>query len=251
MRYILFILIIASLFACNSKTKSKSGEIKQVEAKPFVVIVPVQIKKSAIPHRLKFRGEAYEAWQWEDRLGENILVLSTVAAYADNDPGERETAETAELHAFNFIKKDTTYKLLWKTSDIEKQCRFDLTSGFIEGSVSVTDLDSNGLAETTFLYRQACRSDVSPSALKLIMHEDTVKYALRGLMWLPPSKEEKFSITPENASLEGVQKKDDEFESYLLSLGRYENEKDFKNAPPVFLTHARNQWVKFVKENLD
>lgn len=250
MRLLLLILVLASVTGCNSKTKSKA-EKKSGEPEIIVQVRPVQVSINQIPRSLKFRGEAYEAWKWTDRLGENLLVLSTVAPYADNDPAEREPAETAELHAFNFIKKDTVYKLLWKLGDAEKKCRFDLSTGFIKDAVTITDLDSNGIAETTIIYRLACRSDVSPSAMKLIMHQDTIKYALRGLMWLPPSREETFGIKEDSANMELMPKKDDEFDSYKQRIGRYEDEKGFIGAPPVFLSHARSQWVKFVKESMD
>ena len=50
---------------------------------------------------------------------------------------------------------------------------------------SITDLDSDGIAESTFLYKLSCRSDISPARLKLIMHKGAAKYAMRGTTKLP------------------------------------------------------------------
>ena len=97
----------------------------------------------------------------------------------------------------------------------------------------------------------ACRSDVSPSYKKLVMHEADAKYVLRGMMWIPSTPTEQLKVTDTNANLEKLPKHDDEYESYLLTIGRYENEKDFKTAPPAFLDHARRQWISFVRESFE
>jgi len=250
MRYLPILLLIFTFAACNnSKTKNSTGSTS--EATEIMEIRATPVDPLKVPHNLKFRGQVYEAWKWTDKLGENLLVLSTVHPYADNDLAEREPAETAELHAFLFVKKDTAYKLRWKISDAEKKCRFDLSSGFIKESTTITDLDKDGVAETSVIYKQACRSDVSPSTMKLVMNEDSAKYVLKGLMWLQANPKDSFSLTQENLNLQTRPKHDDEYDSYLESLGRYEDEKGFASAPPAFLKHAKEQWLKFVRENLE
>jgi hypothetical protein len=125
-------------------------------------------------------------------------------------------------------------------------CPFDITCEFIKNAIKVTDLDNDGTAETTVQYKLACRSDVSPSNMKLIMHEGADKYALRGLMWYGMPDAE-LDVTADNANLEtlpGYKKGGDDF---VKEMGRYTSEKDFANAPPPFLQHARKQWVYFIK----
>ncbi|MBM3415723.1 MAG: hypothetical protein FJY20_04580 [Bacteroidetes bacterium] len=134
--------------------------------------------------------------------------------------------------------------------DKEKTCPFDITCEFIKDAVSITDLDANRLAETTILYRLACRSDVSPSAMKLIMHEGEKKYVLRGLTWYGMG-DAKFEVTENNANLEklpGYKETEDEF---MKTFGRYESEKDFEGAPAEFISYARSRWVRFVKESTE
>ena len=68
----------------------------------------------------------------------------------------------------------------WTLTDFERDCRFDLYAGFLPDGLTITDLDGDGLAESTLLYTLSCRSDVSPARLKLILHEGKAKYAIRG-----------------------------------------------------------------------
>ena len=85
--------------------------------------------------------------------------------------------------------------------------------------------------------------------MKLIMHEDSIKYALRGNMWLAGAAgETPFTITEKNVNGEKQHKPKDENDAYIQSFGRYETEKDFSKAPSSFLEHARKRWLKFAKE---
>jgi len=204
-----------------------------------------------LPKTLKFKGAVKEAWQWKDKLGDNILITSIVKPYPAVPDTENEDEHTSELHAFHYIKKDTAYKLLWPLSDAVKNCPFDIALEFINDAITITDLDKDGIAETKVQYKIVCRSDVSPAGMKLVMHEDTVKYALRGYMWLQQGPEDKFTITDKDVNLESLQKPKEEWEQYSQLDGRYETEKVFKNAPPVFLNYARKEWLKYVKESFE
>ena len=204
-----------------------------------------------LPKTIKFKGKLEEAWQWKDKLGDNILITSLIKPYRANPSKENSDEHTSELHAFHYIKKDTAYKLLWLLSDAVKNCPFDITLEFINGAISITDLDRDGIAETKVQYKIVCRSDVSPAGMKLIMHEDTVKYALRGFMWLQQGPEHEFEITEKDVNLENLPKPEEEWERYSQLAGRYETEKNFKKASPVFLSYARKEWLKYVKESFE
>lgn len=211
-----------------------------------------KITAAQLPKTLRFKGKPVEVYKWTDGLGENILITASFGPYADKPKDDiGDPASTVELYAFHYIKKDTAYKLLWKTTDAEKACQFDLTAQFIKASLMITDLDNDNIAETTVQYKLVCRSDVSPAYMKLIMHEDSVKYALRGFMWVQASAEEKFTVTEKDMNLEKLPKKSDEIEQLFQSYGRYETEKEFKNAPPSFLEFAKKQWFKFVIEKFE
>jgi hypothetical protein len=259
MRIYFLACFVCFLYACNNSDKEEkvTGVVNDSTAGRSMTsnagtIQPVQLTAAQVPAAIKFRGTLYEAWEWTDRSGNNLLVTSLVSPYHDKNKNEYdEEGHTAELHAFHFIKKDTGYKLLWKISDAERICGFDVTADFIKGSTGITDLNNNGIAETTILYKLACRSDVSPANMKLIMHEGTEKFSLRGLMWVKAGEDEEFTVTEKDVNLEMLPKKKDEYEQMTQSFGRYETEKEFAKAPQEFLPHARAHWMKFVKESFE
>jgi hypothetical protein len=204
------------------------------------------------------KGKPVTAESWTDKNGENILVLiegpeGKHARPVGNNTDEKgnETPFYAwykELQAVHFVKADTGYRVLWKLSDRQEQCEFDMTAAFIREAFAVTDLDKDGIAETTVQYKLACRSDVSPAAMKLILHEDTVKYALRGLMWIKDAEDAKFTVTAEDVNLSALKGYKGMETDWYKAFGRYENEKAFAGAPPAFLEYARKHWLQFAIE---
>lgn len=214
-------------------------------------ILPEKVATSRIPKKIKYSGSPVETWKWKDSLGENWLILSTSENVVNENSGE----QTKRLFAYHYCKKDTGYRVLWKLNDMIRECPVDITVAFIKGTTSITDLDKDGIAETTILYKLACRGDVSPANMKLIMHEDSVKYALRGSMWSPLTSDNPetavLPVTEKDMNLEtlpGYKGTDDE---YYKEYGRYKTEKEFVKAPASFLSFARRQWLKYVKESFD
>ncbi len=257
MKYLLMVASLAFLAACNSSSKKKSGQemddTARMDQPPVTVakIEPVKGTAADIPASLNLKGKLEEVWKWSDNLGENLLILTTVAPYDDKQKNQYgEEGQTAELHAFHYAKKEGDYQQVWMINDAEKACPFDITCAFVKDAVTITDLDADGLAETKIQYRIACRSDVSPASLKLIMHEGNQKYALRGLTWYGMG-EGIFDITENNACLETLPGYKGTEDEWVKTFGRYESEKEFANAPPEFLSHARYHWIRFVKESTE
>lgn len=261
MKKISFLLLLATTFGCNNTADKKSTNGQQDSAASTTAtstettepvqepIEAVKGSKSDIPENIKMKGTLQEVWKWKDKLGENLLITTLVEPYSDKRVNEfGETGNTSELFAFHYTKTgEVPYKQLWMMTDGVTSCPFDITCDFIKNSIKVTDLDNDGTAETTLQYKLACRSDVSPSNMKLIMHEGVDKYALRGLMWYG-MPETDFEVTADNANLEtlpGYKKGGDDF---VKEMGRYTSEKDFVSAPPPFLQYARKQWIYFIKE---
>ncbi|MFZ6014619.1 MAG: M949_RS01915 family surface polysaccharide biosynthesis protein, partial [Bacteroidota bacterium] len=153
---------------------------------------------------------------------------------------------TSEIFARQYAMKDNAGKpkLLWELYDIEKDCIFDLTLDFMGDTPYVTDIDKDGVTETTLIYKVACRSDVSPAYMKIIMHEREKKYALRGNMRVQSGEEEMIdldSITNWDISrMEG---------NHQYEWGFYETAKDFDLAPE-FLPFAQKLWKDNIVEQL-
>ncbi len=255
MRWFILAGLTGLLAGCNSSSSNKqetqqaSEDTAGKNEEAAIAIQPLKIPATDIPSTIRVRGKIVEAWKWSDKLGENILVTSEVAPYeVKNEEGEE--SQTAELHAFHYARKEGDYVQVWKMSDAEKGCPLDITCSFIPGSATITDLDNNGFAETKVQYALTCRGDVSPANMKLIMYENGVKYGLRGVRWLKAEPEDRFTVTENDVNLEKLPKKKDEYEQMVLAIGRYESEKDFSNAPPVFLSFARTEWLKYVKERM-
>lgn len=257
---ILFIAAAALLASgCNSnskkndpnKTMDDTARMDHPPVTPAMVITPVKMTAADIPAAIKTRGKFSEGWKWTDKLGENIFFTTVFESPVQKDKWGDES-QSAELFAFHYVKSGTgDFVKRWQLTDGEKDCVFDLTCDFIRDAATVTDLDQDGIAETKVQYAMACRSDVSPAYMKLVMHEDTVKYSLRGNMWLPWSPDMKYEVTAENVNLEKIPKTDDDLDMLVKRSGRYENEKDFAGAPAVFLNFARTEWLKFSKEKLE
>lgn len=251
-------LITALVFiSCNNNGKkgpTSSTHNSTTADQPPVPqkLEPVKGTPADIPASLAVNGNVQEVWKWTDRSGENMLVLSVVPPYDDAEKNEYgEEGQSAELHAALYVKKEGAYSPVWSWSDREKSCPFDITCEFIRDGATVTDLDADGIAETCLQYKRACRSDVSPALMRIVLQEGSSKYVLKGLMWLKASPEDLFTVTEKDANLEtlpGYKGTEDEF---MKTFGRYESEQSFAGAPPEFLTHARRQWMRFVIETTE
>ena len=198
-----------------------------------------------LPEELKYTGTFLAAKQWDDKRGENYLIIYRRGPKpeAKRNPDAPEGTMFAEFFAQHFIRNGNQLGELWHLYDFVDMCSFDLWIGILDGSVSVTDLDADGIAETTVVYSLSCRLDATPASMKLIMYEGTRKYALRGLM----------RGHNQNALNDTAICCADDFSTheievngmYVTVYGKYKNEKDFAGAPPSFLAYARAQWRKF------
>lgn len=139
-----------------------------------------------IPRNLEFRGVLVEAIKWKDTLGTNILVLTQTGGFKFKDYLEDSTGYTiqqkAELSAYLFRKdkNEIDYKRRWKVFDYAENFGVDMYVGFIKRSITVTDLDNDGVAEVTMPYQLIVRGGMDPGILKIILYENSEKYAIRG-----------------------------------------------------------------------
>ncbi len=112
----------------------------------------------------------------------------------------------------------------WQAKDFVLDCEFDLTLELVPASIEVTDLDHDGQAEVSFIYRRGCKSDVSPLEQKLLFYAAGKKYALRGTTRVKVGEDEKGVPQLEGGDVKA----------------------DFEHAPAPFLPHAQAQWDRFV-----
>lgn len=221
-------LLLLILTACAGEKPTPTTETPAeptTPAEPVTPTAPKAIEGAAVPVTslpagLGLTGDPVSATGWTDSDGENLLVLTTVAehpARAD-EPDLRD----AELYGYQLTKKDGAWQQAWKIQDFVRTCPNDILARHLTESVTITDLDSDGQAESAWIYRTACRGDVSPATQKLMMHEGATKYAIRG--------EAKISAGTETVG------------------GSSTPDPAFNTAPPAFLSAAQALWTRYEVE---
>ena len=259
-----FIFYFTTLFfaiACSS-TEQKNGtkdsltdlsDSTLVDKNSIVVAqkdstIPLSLNSSALAKSINYKGDFKEAWTWYDLNGANFLVLSSNRITKKGDENF-DDENTQELFAKHYVIRSSNLnpELLWEMYDLEKECAFDLTADFILSPV-ITDLDNDGIKESFIVYKLACRSDVSPARMKVVVHENKNKYTLRGSMYIKMNPEED-SVSVENWE-PNLSKFNSTDKNYSVSWGRYENEKEFISAPVVFLDKAKALWLENFIETL-
>ncbi len=230
-----FILFFLTFLCCNDNVKVKNE------------IVLENLRLSDLPENIRIEGEPIQVNKWKDSIGDNILIVSKKGPFNEKIVKETEDEKYIELYIDKYvIVNGKDVKKEWRIYDFIRNCSFDMDIGLpTEKSVSVTDLDNDGVTETTIAYFLTCRSDVSPSKLKVIMYDKGVKLALRGNTIVSPME----NINSDNFELNLEEIKiDDSYEGFLKTFGRYESEKDFINKDSSFLIHAQDIWKKNVIE---
>lgn len=178
---------------------------------------------SSAARGLRHKGTVVQTARWRDRLGEHTLLLTETGEFPTpgqvRDGGE-DPWRDAELYAYDYAVNGSSPELVWRTFDHQRECEFDLTAAFVPGSLTITDLDANGVGEVTFLYTLHCTSDVSPATRKLIMREGEAKYAIRGTTKLPRG----------------------------YGGGEMHLDPSFRAAPKPFREHAVQRWNRYVAD---
>lgn len=180
-------LAVAALVGCEPAPKEDAGRALTAEApapprsSEVAALELLPFDPEALPPGADVTGDVVDGARWRDANGENVVVLVETGEFPAAGVCEIDhPCRDAEVRAYHFARNGAAWKRLWLVTDFERTCAWDLTARFLKGSLSVTDLDHDGVGESTFLYTLTCTSDVSPSTLKLIMHEGGAKYAIRG-----------------------------------------------------------------------
>jgi hypothetical protein len=171
---------------------------------------------SSIPKKINFVGKIYKAVSWTDKSGNNIAIVSNTGKIRSKNPPD-DGYNDAALYAYHYIVAGDSLKFNWRVYDFVNNCPLDLILNFIPNTFTVTDLDNNGFAEVWIMYKSACKGDVSPNSIKIIMYENSKKFALRGNSQVKVSENE-------------------------LTGGDYEMDEAFKNGHPSFKKYAENLW---------
>nr|WP_294942673.1 hypothetical protein [uncultured Mucilaginibacter sp.] len=177
-----------------------------------------QLSLADIPKSVKYTGHIVDAVSFTDNDGEHLVITSETGIVPSKGP-DSEGLRDASLYAYYYTKTGSELKLIWQTYDFAKDCGVDVTASYLPNSFSVTDLNKDGKAEVWLMYKTACRGDVSPAIMKIIMHEGLKKFAIRG--------ESKSQVSPTE-----------------YAGGKYTFDEAFKAGPQVFRDYAVALWKK-------
>ena len=176
------------------------------------------LDKSKLPAGIKFPGKLKQAIRWTDQAGDNIVVTAETGIYTNPKFKHESEGRDAELFAFHYIVSDSIQQT-WKVYDFISDCPVDLEARFVKNTLQVTDLNNDGVGEVWIMYRTACRGDVSPSDMKIIMYQGKQKFAMRGTCKVQVSEKE-------------------------FTGGEYKFDAAFAAAPSVFRDFAAKLWKK-------
>jgi len=200
---LLFIVLFVMLESCS--------------AYPGDSPVPLLTFKPEMVNKKLYKGQIKAGRRWKDSRGENIVILTQTGVYWKD---VYDATRSAKLYAYHFIKMpDSTLKEVWKMNDMVDECAFDVRCEFFENSLTITDLDGDGLAEVAFAYAMGCKSGFNPDDKKLVLYEGKDQYQIKGTTTVVKGKEK--------------------------LGGNKEVEKKFKEAPDAFLDFASKQWNKY------
>ena len=160
------------------------NEIVRDSSPSYLFVDSVTVLTEVNPEVLPFNGRFFSSVSWNDKLGSNILIISEQGKY-DGGNGRKE------VFVYHYIKRDTLYDRLWQMNDFVDGLGCDLNIQLIHFFPLISDIDSNGIAETAIFYSLDNRCDATPFQAKLIVHEGSEKFAIRGIrsQFLGPSEE--------------------------------------------------------------
>lgn len=185
--------------------------------------IPVSYLDMTVPVvGLPYEGVVKNILTWEDRFGKHFVLTSETGIHQNKKFKHESDGSDAELFAYHYISKAEGPKQIWKIYDYVKDCPVDIAASF-PGPPVVTDIDKDGLAEIWIVYTTACHGDVSPVSLKIILYEDTKKFAMRG----------QSRVDLGLGKTEG---------------GDYTFDRAFSEGPKEFRVYAKALWDKYVDQ---
>lgn len=180
---------------------------------------------SKLPSWVKHSGKINAAVTWDDASGKHYVITSLTGEFKSSSSSSEDSRDS-ELYAYHYVSFKDSTSMLWRVYDFVKDCPLDIQVSFIKNTLQVTDLNNDGIAEIWVMYKLACRGDIGPCDMKVIMYQDRQKFAMRG--------QNKVQIT--------------EGEFYG---GEYKFDKAFIEGPAVFRDFAKKLWEKNIMQTWD
>jgi hypothetical protein len=196
-----------------------------------------------IPKQINIPFNMVSSYKWRDKEGDNYLILTNL---------KRDTSinkdmfgggwKTGFIELYHYLKKGDDIKLLNYIKDNTEPCDGSYINEFINNSITITDLNANGIGEITLQYKYACRSDIIPADKTLIFFESDTISTLKGIM-MSDMIYKKVKNEMNWEKLTESEKKKMDYSGY------YFTEKNVKHKSQKILKHIRKQWNLHIFEN--
>jgi len=231
------VLLISILFVIQVPLL---GQEKKIEVKTIGI--------KDLPVGIKYNGNIIEVLSWNDRNGQNIFISSSIGPIVKEQAYGEPTVKK-QIFAEQYTIRDKKILLLWGDLFVESVCPMHVELDFIPNSISITDLDNNGITETTLVYKNVCRSDVSLADFVVQIHTSKSSFCLRGYTLIRVGKPyDTMDLTNYEFNLEKALVEKAYTDEFAKLNGRYTDTKEFINTPPEFLNHSIEIWKKYVEE---
>lgn len=168
---------------------------------------------------MEYRGQVKHAVEWQDAAGRHWLITTETGDEPNGEPGHSD----AFVFAYQFLGEAGGQQRVDTFMDFVADCPVDLTAEFLGSMPTVTDLDSDGYTEIWLVYQLACRGDVSPAGMHVVLYLGGQRYTMQGTRKI---------IYP-----------DEEQEG-----GNFQFDEAFLALPAPFRAFAQELWVRFELE---
>lgn len=121
-----------------------------------------------------YAGVIKQKFLFKDNLGSHILLLLRDSTQS------KDGTNKITIQAVQFLLKGADWISEWNINDFQSCKDLDISADYFLTQTLISDLDSNGIAESTITYHTLCAGDIEPETVKTIMRQGKEKYAVRG-----------------------------------------------------------------------
>lgn len=161
-----------------------------------------------LPPFVDFTHDDGDTLTWADKQGVHFLVLHQ----SEKTFHESEMTSSQYILAKHWLQEGNSRVETWSYQDGIEDCQVDIEAKFL-AAPRFADLDEDGVYEVWFITQMACKGDISPSRVQVVMVDNGTTYRM--------DAEEKL-VFPDGTTDGG---------SYTLG--------DFEQLPELYQTYAR------------